>query len=386
MAKAKSLPARPNLTYLKKLAKEHLAALRRRDPTGKLADSQLALAREYGFASWRAMKAHINSLPAAAAPPKELQYPRRTSDWKPIMDAAFAGDAPRVRRLLDGGADPNARGTTGHHYRPLHRAIEHKKTMPKHQGHDAVVKLLLERGADPRIRATYARMTALELAATNEPRFVQRLRSHFEPLDVFHASVAADEQRVAQLLKKDPSRASACDESGYTPLHLCAASLLFRLDARHDRALGRVAEMLLGAGADPNAARMWNDEWPLRPLYFACGHSNNPRVAEILIRAGADPCDDESVYHASDEGHIECLEVIARLTDPARLAKECTKCLAVQLQWGRTRGMKWLLEHGADPNWKHPKSGRTAIEEAARQRKTETVIRMLRGYADKRRG
>jgi hypothetical protein len=56
------LPERPNLDYLKKQAKDRLAQLRQQSQTAKLADAQHALAREYGFRSWAALKAHVESL------------------------------------------------------------------------------------------------------------------------------------------------------------------------------------------------------------------------------------------------------------------------------------------------------------------------------------
>ena len=59
------LPQRPNLEFLKKLAKERLDRLRQQDPSAALADAQHALAREYGFDSWTKLKAHID---AAAHP------------------------------------------------------------------------------------------------------------------------------------------------------------------------------------------------------------------------------------------------------------------------------------------------------------------------------
>ena len=62
---SRNLPARPRLDYLKKEAKDRLVDLRRTDPGAQLADAQHALAREYGFASWPKMKAHVE---AAAAP------------------------------------------------------------------------------------------------------------------------------------------------------------------------------------------------------------------------------------------------------------------------------------------------------------------------------
>jgi ankyrin repeat protein len=55
------LPARPNLSYLKKLAKERLRSLRQSNGSSKLADAQLAIAREHGFRSWRALKAHVDA-------------------------------------------------------------------------------------------------------------------------------------------------------------------------------------------------------------------------------------------------------------------------------------------------------------------------------------
>jgi len=55
------LPERASLEYLRKLAKTRLQQLRKVDPDTKLADAQLLIAREHGFASWRALKAQIDS-------------------------------------------------------------------------------------------------------------------------------------------------------------------------------------------------------------------------------------------------------------------------------------------------------------------------------------
>ena len=64
---SRQLPARPNLEYLKKQAKALLEDLTRADPNTKLADALHALAREYGFVSWPALKAHVVSIPGTAA-------------------------------------------------------------------------------------------------------------------------------------------------------------------------------------------------------------------------------------------------------------------------------------------------------------------------------
>ena len=56
---SRKLPDRASLEYLKKLAKDRLQELRRSDPRAKLATALLAVAREHGFSSWRALKAEI---------------------------------------------------------------------------------------------------------------------------------------------------------------------------------------------------------------------------------------------------------------------------------------------------------------------------------------
>lgn len=299
------------------------------------------------------------------------------------MDAGYVGDAARVRALLKAGADPNALSTTPHRYRPLHRAIERKKTMPRDERHDAVVRALLDAGADPQLRATHGQHTALQLAAIDSPRFVPLLVGYFRPLDLFHAAVLCDERRVATILKKDPALAITPDENGWSPLHFCAASALPLANEKLAESQRRIATMLIDAGADVNATYLYGREWPIPVLFYACGYHDNPALTELLIRRGADPCDQESVYHASDEGHADCLAVIERLTDRKKLATECTRCLPVQLLWKRTRGIPWLLVHGADPNAIHPRHGRNALHAAlAAGCAPATIEALLRAGAD----
>ncbi len=54
------LPPRPSLEHLKNEAKQRLKRLRAGDPHAKLAAAQLVVARQYGFSSWRPLKAHVD--------------------------------------------------------------------------------------------------------------------------------------------------------------------------------------------------------------------------------------------------------------------------------------------------------------------------------------
>lgn len=89
-----ALPANPDLDWLKKAAKKRLAELRAQAPDAKLHQAQLAIARDHGFASWRALKAHIDDIDGAA------------SGRARVFAAARDGDVEIVRRAFVSGFDP----------------------------------------------------------------------------------------------------------------------------------------------------------------------------------------------------------------------------------------------------------------------------------------
>ena len=293
------------------------------------------------------------------------------------MDAAFAGDAARVWKLLKAGADPNIVSGTGHRYRPLHRLIEHKKTIPKHSGHDATLLILLKAGADPKLRGGMEKLTALQLAAFGETRFVPILRKHLGTLDIFDAALLLDAPRVQALLKQNKKLAVSKDESGSEPIHFCAGSALHKLDKKHADASVKITQLLLDAGASPNATRLFNEVWPLPVLYDACGRSNNARVARVLLEAGAEPVDGESIYHASDEGHTECMALLDEFVPKKKMAIACTNALSGQLHWGRTSAMDWLLARGADPTVLNEHYKVNALHAAVRNGAADPVIKKL---------
>ena len=85
---SRDLPSRPDLEHLKKQAKALLRTMRERDANATLADALHALAREYNFASWPKLKAHVEAPPlppaasssSSAAPlfPRFTEAARRT--------------------------------------------------------------------------------------------------------------------------------------------------------------------------------------------------------------------------------------------------------------------------------------------------------------------
>ena len=63
---SRDLPQRPNLDHLRKQARTVLRSMREHRADVTLADAQHAVAREYGFASWPKLKAHVEALPQGA--------------------------------------------------------------------------------------------------------------------------------------------------------------------------------------------------------------------------------------------------------------------------------------------------------------------------------
>src|SRR5262245_26812638 len=94
------LPARPSLEFLKKRAKERLKELRTTDPTAKLADALLAVARDHGFSSWRALKAEVDK--RHEQPLVEFFAAIRTNDL-PAMRRMLADDPSLARAVAIGG-------------------------------------------------------------------------------------------------------------------------------------------------------------------------------------------------------------------------------------------------------------------------------------------
>ena len=94
---SRELPERPSFDHLRKQAKVRLRALRLRDPQAKLSTAQRALAREYGFTSWRDLKSHVQRL-SANDPDASL------------ADYAFGRYTSRARRALFFSRDEASKG------------------------------------------------------------------------------------------------------------------------------------------------------------------------------------------------------------------------------------------------------------------------------------
>jgi ankyrin repeat protein len=391
------LPDNPNLDWLRKQAKRRLADLRRSNPDAQLSDAQLELAREYGFASWRAMKAHIDSLTIEGQ----------------LFQAARNGDAAALTKLLDEHPDK------------LHaRAKPYDMTL-LHAGarHLAIVDILLNRGLEVNAREsgdnTYAMHWAAAAGALDVVRrladaggdvvghgddheadvigwatcwegtddeahraVVAFLLSRGARHHIFSAIAMNDEAEVRRIVADDPAalnRRQSRNENHRTPLHF--AVLMKR---------PKMIELLLELGADPLAVD--GSGMPVAVHATSAG-IDRPVMERIRAMIRAEIVSVERGHRPSRATSLDLLALLAVrdwptaervLRDNPTLIDAGGGVLHLMAKRNDAAAVKWLLEHGADPNgrWAHWDSELTPLHLAAWHADADVIRLLLAAGAD----
>lgn len=301
---ASALPTRANLEHLKNEAKQRLKSLRALNPTARLAEAQLLVARSYGFASWRRMKAYVDAL---------------TDVGQRLINAVRDGDLKTLREVLDRHPElVNAKTEidqralmpvdyTGAEAKPremltlplLHLAIVGGKI-------DAL-RLLIERGADVNARNADGRLPLHDCFELNHDDFTKILLDAGAVADVCAAAAYGMNDRLREILAQHPEDANDL-RTGNSPLGWSAyghqpeaARILLEHGAIVDRApydakawgpaamvvSKDVARVLLEHGADAN----WRDEGGNTAIHCAIRSrivGDPAEFAGVLIESGAD--------------------------------------------------------------------------------------------------
>ena len=291
--------------------------------------------------------------------------------WSVLMNACFGGYRDVAAFLIEAGADVNVQSPNAHRYRPLHRTVEHKKTMPKTPGHSATVRLLLEHGADPMLRGTWNLHSAIAVAALGCTEFLPLLVEHAarEP-DLYTAAVLARRADLEALLAEQPGAAVLADndsrDGSWLPLQYCARSV-----AGTEQERVATAALLLGHGADPSSA-----------LDYACWADNGGIVALLLDR-GARLSDDDTVNHLACDGQVGVLEVLLQHDAIDMNGTRGTghhggyNPMGCAVNMRSLKGVTWFLDHGCDPNEVQSKSGETALHVAVNSAAGVPLVRLL---------
>jgi ankyrin repeat protein len=376
---ARSLPARPNLDQLKRQAKERL----RREPhLGRLRDAQRAIARDYGFDSWDALRQHVEGIAgtasAAMIKPDELESPAGEAVWS-VLAAAADGDVATLQRLLQ--RDPRLSRAEFWYTPVVHFAVR--------EGHAEAVQLLLDAGADPEWNGLHdgsliamardrghARIAAL-LEQTRDQR--GRIAAGRDDHPIHLAITNGDVNEVRRLLDADPRLVNVGNAAGASPLHRAAGR------GEHD-----LVALLLDRGADVHAVLsatrgvsggLWTDLQAIDLALWTGRRPADSRVVQLLLDRGA--THDLAVSAGRDDA-----DRVRRIldADPRRIEEtrpSGRRPLSAAIESGHDEIADLLLERGADPNWPEPTApqGRS-LQVAAITGNLTMVKRLLAHGAD----
>ena len=324
---SRTLPERASLEWLRKTAKQQLRKQRENNPEARLSDAQLALARDYGFSSWRALKAAIEDRPAGAAAEDEAAA---------LLRDIAEGNIERVLATLR--AKPSLVNEAGPHPywggrpQPLHVAIE--------RGHRPIFGLLVTAGADIDGRsADYDGWSPLMLAAGDDKADLRTT------LMACGAHVGLTEA----LLMRDDAAVARLAEAGLPERVPNGGSIL--AFARTPFAIDR----LIALGAPTDLA----DRWGATPVQsLAAVRPDGSALVLHLARHGV-VADAKSAARLGDAGALQAVAA----ADPDVLRRPDVLIAAVTS--GTRALVAWLLDQGADVNVRSENRSRhTPLHEA----------------------
>jgi ankyrin repeat protein len=396
---SQSLPDAPNLDWLRKQAKRLLYALRKTNPAAKLADAQFELAEQYGLTSWRALKAHIDSLTAdgqlfdaakkgnvgALAAlldkhPEKLYVRNQPYEHTLLHLAAFAGHLASVDLLLKRGVDVNSREKGDNTY-AMHWAAA--------AGHLDVVRRLADAGGDVVGQGDDHELEVIGWATcwdgcddATHRAVADFLVSRGAQHHIFSAIALDDADEVRRIVLADPSalnRRQSRNENHRTPLHFAV------LKNRRE-----MISLLLELGADPLAV----DGSGQSVAAYATAPDTDRRVMEkFRAMTSAELISAVRGHRPPRGGLMDLVALLALgewgiaaqlLRENAGLIEPSGGVLHLMAKRNDVAAVSWLLEHGADPNgrWAHWDAEVTPLHLAASQGHAETVRLLLASGAD----
>ena len=195
--------------------------------------------------------------------------------------------------------------------------------------------------------------------------------------DIHVAAILGDDAAVRRFIARDPSSVTAKSPPyDGDALNYLGLSKYLRLDRSRTDAFVRAATALLDAGADPNTGFWTKGRFPEREtaLYGAAGVAHHPEMTRLLLARGADPNDEEVVYHSPESRDLDAMKLVV---ETGRVTPENLSLMLVRKHdWHDYEGAKYLIEHGADPNYNR-KRGWHPLNHAIKRDNSLAMIELL---------
>jgi len=184
--------------------------------------------------------------------------------------------------------------------------------------------------------------------------------------NIYTAAILGDVVGVRRFLALDAQNAIAKGGPyGWDALTYLCFSKYLRLDRARSKGFPAAAKALLDADASANTGWLEKShepqpEWE-SAIYGAAGIAQHPQLTRLLLERGADPNDGETPYHVVETYDNTVMKI---LVESGKLNETSMATLLLRkTDWHDFDGIKWLLEHGADPN-RATHWGRTAFHHA----------------------
>jgi len=339
-----ALPANPNLDWLKKTARQRLVQLRTSQPDARLHQAQFALAHDYGFKNWRALKSHVDSVTPAF------------HDRNRVFEAARAGDVETVRRAFASGFDPATPDADG---RTVHQIAKERR----HEAIEVLVRNLqggktrtddeMQAIQDVMRAAQSGDLDALRAGLDAHPEWIDALGGGFQKATALHLAVLRNQHAATRLLIErgaDLNRRDFPDNAA--PLHFAAA---------HGDL--ETIRLLVEAGADIDGK---GDDHGVGVLGWAtCFGDVRQEVATYLLAHGA-KLDLWTAIALDRADELRAMVAKDRSLLTARMTRNHHRCTPLHhaVRKNRLRIVQLLLELGADPNARDA-TGATALTTAS---------------------
>jgi len=139
---------------------------------------------------------------------------------------------------------------------------------------------------------------------------------------------------------------------------------------------------LLDAGASADSGFWTKDPHPEfeTALYGAVGVAHHAPMTRLLLERGADPNDVEAVYHSPETYDSDAMKL---LVETGRLTAESLALMLIRKHdWHDYDGARYLLEHGADPNFDRGRRWLAIHHAIARDNSIELIELLLDHAAD----
>ena len=294
-----------------------------------------------------------------------------------INSLAKYGQFEELRRRADAGESVDLAVV-------FERAVTDFRTVKRNPGHQQILRWCVEQGLDLEARAGWLNQSVVCLAAMyGNNEFISWIVERGLPAKPF-ARAAMGDRAFLESYALQQDLAGLHDENGFNLLFYCAESQLGRRNEDIKARLTDTCWFLIDRGVDTSLEV--DSALPIFPAFLCAAYGGNEEVMRLLLdNCGLEANRQHQVVEHSLEPHQRSGEPFYHVAE--LVLKHGFNINELRPDQGRTllhgsanrgsvKAVRWLLEHGADPNV--PDGGRrTPLHVCAERNTSASVAKLL---------